>query len=109
MELVGKTEGNTPVASGLFYYKDTLGLPWDVIILNMVEKDILIDWNSVIKDAIKQEYPIDKLIKEVVKAFEQPEVKGLFYGGVLIDTTYIEVLELGLKQIFAAEWSKENE
>ncbi len=109
MDLVGKTIEEYPVASGVFYYKDTLGLPWDVIISKMVEKNIIIDWEGVVKDAIKQKYPIDKLIDEIVEAFLQGALEGKVYGGETIDVPYISRLEFGLSKLFVKAWREKDE
>lgn len=55
---------STKPVMAVFKFKDTYGLPFEIIALELKEKGILPDWEEFCTEAIKHNWLFDRILKE---------------------------------------------
>jgi hypothetical protein len=66
MQVVGKTIDGKNVVDGVFFMKDSEGLPLDLIIEELKSKNIVPCWVSYAKDALKAGWKIKKIKSDIL-------------------------------------------
>lgn len=66
MKIIGKTEDNFLVVADVFEFFDTLGLPLEDIIIQLKNKNMLIDWIDFYKQSKKAGWLVDTFYEKLI-------------------------------------------
>lgn len=78
--ITGKTQDGRQVVGGVFKLFDTFGIPLDMVLMNLEDHGLVVDWPDFIEAALIQGWKMKTVVSRLGEAI--PDVHGpLYYEG----------------------------